>query len=95
MRVALQLRLTGSTLEDAEELDQALKPRRFLGQPQKITQQYGPPAFGPTALVSASSILERRTSKIAAVAMANKIARMVWALMTRAETYREPRLQAA
>lgn len=40
-------------------------------------------------------LLERRTSKIAAVAMANKIARMVWALMTRAETYREPRLQAA
>ena len=40
-------------------------------------------------------LLERRTSKIAAVAMANKIARMVWALMTRAEVYREPRLQAA
>jgi transposase len=40
-------------------------------------------------------LLERRTSKIAAVAMANKIARMVWALMTRAAVYREPRLQAA
>jgi transposase len=40
-------------------------------------------------------LLERRTSKIAAVAMANKIARMVWALMTRGESYREPCLQAA
>ena len=40
-------------------------------------------------------LLERRTAKIAAIALANKIARMVWALMTRAETYGEPRLQAA
>jgi transposase len=40
-------------------------------------------------------LLERRTAKIAAVAMANKIARMVWALMTRAESYREPSVLAA
>lgn len=40
-------------------------------------------------------LLERRTSKIAAVAMANKIARMVWALMIRGESYREPLLRAA
>ena len=40
-------------------------------------------------------LLERRTSKIAAVALANKIARMVWALMTKGEKYREPTLQAA
>lgn len=40
-------------------------------------------------------LLERRTSKIAAVAMANKIARMAWALMTRGESYREPLLRAA
>jgi transposase len=40
-------------------------------------------------------LLERRTSKIAAVAMANKIARMVWAIMTRGERYREPLLRAA
>jgi hypothetical protein len=39
MRVALQLRLTGSTLEDAEELDQALKQRRFLGQPLKSNKR--------------------------------------------------------
>ena len=40
-------------------------------------------------------LLERRTTKIAAVALANKTARMVWALMTGGETYREPQLQAA
>lgn len=40
-------------------------------------------------------LLERRKSKIAAVALSNKIARMVWALMTRGESYREPILQAA
>lgn len=40
-------------------------------------------------------LLERRTSKIAAVALASKIARMVWALMTRGEKYREPVLQVA
>lgn len=40
-------------------------------------------------------LLERRTSKIAAVALANKTARMVWALMTSGEKYREPALQAA
>lgn len=40
-------------------------------------------------------LLERRTSKIAAVALANKTARMVWALMTKGEKYREPQLQGA
>lgn len=40
-------------------------------------------------------LLERRTAKIAAVALANKTARMVWALMTNGEKYREPVLQAA
>jgi transposase len=40
-------------------------------------------------------LLERRTGRVAAVAMANKTARMVWVLMVRADTYREPSLQAA
>jgi transposase len=40
-------------------------------------------------------LLERRTAKIAAVALANKIARMDWVLMTRAESYREPMVLAA
>ena len=35
-------------------------------------------------------LLARRTPKVAAVALANKNARMVWALMTRGERYRDP-----
>ncbi len=35
-------------------------------------------------------LLARRKAKVAAVAMANKTARMVWAMMTSGERYREP-----
>ena len=34
--------------------------------------------------------MARRTTKVAAVALANKTARMVWALMTNGERYSEP-----
>jgi transposase len=40
-------------------------------------------------------LLERRPAKVAAVALANKIARMAWAVMARGEAYREPKLQTA
>ena len=40
-------------------------------------------------------LLARRTTKIAAVALANKMARMIWAIMTSGERYREPRPTAA
>jgi transposase len=40
-------------------------------------------------------LMSRRTPKIAAVALANKTARMVWAIMTSGERYREPKLAAA
>jgi len=39
-------------------------------------------------------LMARRTTKIAAVALANKTARMVWAMMIRGEAYREPELRA-
>ena len=39
-------------------------------------------------------LLQRRTPKIAAVAMANKMARIAWVLMTRGGEYREPEAQA-
>jgi transposase len=40
-------------------------------------------------------LLQRRTTKIAAVALANKMARIAWVLMTRGGAYREPVPQAA
>ena len=40
-------------------------------------------------------LLTRRATKVAAVALANKMARMVWAIMAKGERYREPVVQAA
>ena len=37
-----------------------------------------------------TSLLERRPAKVAAIALANKLARMAWAVMANGETYREP-----
>lgn len=40
-------------------------------------------------------LMKRRATKVAAIALANKTARMVWALMTSGEHYREPQVAHA
>jgi len=42
-----------------------------------------------------SALLARRPTKVAAIALANKIARMVWAMMARGERYKNPVALAA
>ena len=42
-----------------------------------------------------TKLLERRCVKVAAIALANKLARMAWAMMAKGERYREPAALAA
>ena len=42
-----------------------------------------------------TALLARRPTKVAAIALANKIARMAWAMMAKGERYKEPAALAA
>jgi transposase len=42
-----------------------------------------------------TALLARRPTKVAAIALANKIARMAWAMMARGERYKKPIALAA
>ena len=42
-----------------------------------------------------TALLARKPTKVAAIALANKLARMAWAMMARGERYKEPVALAA
>jgi transposase len=42
-----------------------------------------------------TALLARRPTRVAAIALANKMARMAWAMMVRGERYKEPVALAA
>ena len=46
-------------------------------------------------LQALTTLLARRPTKVAAIALANKLARMVWAMMVKGERYKEPVALAA
>jgi transposase len=50
---------------------------------------------GYTRRIWLDELMARRPAKVAAIALANKIARIAWALMVRGTHYREPVPQAA
>jgi transposase len=50
---------------------------------------------GKSASAWLLQLLERRPRKLAAVALANKMARIIWAMMARGEAYRRQPVTAA
>ena len=72
--------------------DERLRQLLVLGA-TSVIQHAKPGRRGASAWLL--SLLERRPRKLAAVALANKMARVVWAMMTTGEAYRRAPLAAA
>ena len=53
-----------------------------------------PRSMAPSTAL-AHSVVGRRPTKVAAIALANKIARIAWAMMSKGERYKEPVALAA
>ncbi len=70
--------------------DERLRQLLVLGATAII--RYAKPGRASAWLLS---LLERRPRKLAAVALANKMARIAWAMMTTGEAYRRAPLAAA
>jgi transposase len=66
--------------------DESLRRLLVLGA-TAVIQQAKPGRTSPWLL----QLLERKPKKLAAVALANKMARIVWAMMATGETYRRPK----
>ena len=65
--------------------DQYIRRLLVVGMMSRMRQiSQNPERYDPWV----ADILTRKPGKVAAVAMANKTARMVWAVMTRNEPYR-------
>ena len=60
---------------------------------------YKAPGVGPVLATAhrpcLTALLARRPTKVAAITLAKKIARMVWAMMVNGERYKEPVALAA
>src|SRR4029077_3338221 len=52
-------------------------------------------AISRRSILGSQSILERKPFKVVAAALANKMARIAWALLAKGDTYRVPALAAA
>jgi hypothetical protein len=61
-----------------------------LGTDRAKQQDVG--ALLEPAVASGEQLLARRPAKVVAVALANKMARIAWAVLERGETYRAPAL---
>src|SRR5712691_7912450 len=66
--------------------DESLRRLLVLGATARI--RFAKPGSASTWLVN---LLARKPKKLAAVALANKMARILWAMMVRGETYRHPK----